>query len=949
MIKRLANTARENWLLGLISLLLLVDSFRIFSLKFPITDFSQTVVSLASSKNVDMNQLLLNYFLYAVPLSFLFAWQFRKTGVFQRIRARLSHFSVAMAEEKLFLALLLMAFLIFTSGNWMKTTLLSCGAIFYAYARFRHRAVAWESLFCLWLSELLIAAIPLFSIGAILGEKTGRILYIVFCIAALFQSHHFIDKQEEKEKAAERQLFEFRPFIYAAVLDSIGLLLLEAASLRGAVISSLVLVLPYIFAAVYFLRKGEAFHSEEKSVWNWLYLLLAFTAIPALGQTGYIDFFEGANHGVSISEWMLGTGLPILDNLDAHLLWNTVWGVVYAFITGDKLGALFAPPTPLFVRILSVLCLVKIFKGYIAPQRLFLILCLFPWGMMEIILPGLVGLLIFRYWENHRTPIAHGIVALSFICFCFLRIDIGSSFGLALLVAPAAHMMAERNSRGIAEYLFISLLVFVSVFLGMKGIAGQEGKDILVILNQFLTTFSSNQHWAVADLGSFFRSYWFYCLLPIVFAILLWPKFRNVFRLRIWNFSDWDILYLFLVFVFSFPRFLGRHTVAEHIATSYLPALFLLLCLILPFCNRHRASVFVGTALLFVGLINAKSGMAPAFIADLGEHTIQAVQSVQTGENSYWKLKDEDQAQIEAYRAFFDEELLPGETYFDFSNQSLFFAFTESKNPIYINQSPAMINSSKKGQEQVLSELKEASPRFVVMPYKQRQGRAYDLNRECDGILNEDRYYLLLEYIGKMYQPYCAVGNFAIWCKKSEYEQLLNRRKMSGNDSPLLGYDYEEDVPTPKMGMRKKIAMALHLPQLALKEKDPKVHHLGKIPYLWGNYASPEDADGKMIEMAASGSNNWLFDGADVFGQPAFLILKIYAERDGQAVLSFDGSSIMLPGYQFNIRRGEYIYRIRVSSDRHWYDPSLKKLCVSLQGDGARVQEVMIQKVGAEP
>ena len=220
---------------------------------------------------------------------------------------------------------------------------------------------------------------------------------------------------------------------------------------------------------------------------------------------------------------------------------------------------------------------------------------------------------------------------------------------------------------------------------------------------------------------------------------------------------------------------------------------------------------------------------------------------------------------------FFDENLRDDETYFDFTNQSLFFAATGRKNPIYINQCPAMINGVK-GQLQALNRLKNnPKVKFVVMP-----NAPYIRYTQIDGILNCDRYYLLTEWICENYQPYKQVGDFYVWQQKTS------------DTAELPNYNYE-------------------LPE-------NHFHNLGYIPYLVGQ----SSVESKTFEISSTLKN--------VRGKVGFITLEISADDDSEVQIRLTGDGVNDVAYQFKLAKGTHIYRLRASSDILWYSDKIETL-----------------------
>ena len=107
---------------------------------------------------------------------------------------------------------------------------------------------------------------------------------------------------------------------------------------------------------------------------------MIFTFTPILGNGGYIDFFEGANHGLTIQDFIVGRGMPLIDNLDAHMLSLTLGGIVYFLLTGDGVGALFAPYATLIFGFIGLPSFFYLLKNFLPERQAFVFLALFPFG-----------------------------------------------------------------------------------------------------------------------------------------------------------------------------------------------------------------------------------------------------------------------------------------------------------------------------------------------------------------------------------------------------------------------------------------------------------------------------------------------------------------------------------------------------------------------------------------
>ena len=78
----MGNFIKPNILLIPVFLLMIFLGRKICQMDFPITDFTNITLSLATLRNVDISKAALWYLVYVLPLCFLFAWLFNKSALY---------------------------------------------------------------------------------------------------------------------------------------------------------------------------------------------------------------------------------------------------------------------------------------------------------------------------------------------------------------------------------------------------------------------------------------------------------------------------------------------------------------------------------------------------------------------------------------------------------------------------------------------------------------------------------------------------------------------------------------------------------------------------------------------------------------------------------------------------------------------------------------------------
>ena len=937
--QQIFNFIRMNKAMSILGIVMFLLSLKIWFMDFPIntTQFSEVILGMAAAKNIDVKKMIYFYVLYAVPLSVLFAYLFHRSGYYDKLVTKLKRIPCKLDKDNIFLVVIIVGQIILGNRNWVSWSYLLAFVAAWSYL-YRYKPMANKiQIFSLWIKAILIFSIPCMCIGQWLGGNIPFALFAVFALLGL--CYNVVSK--ETGDIVERNL---QPFMVAAIVDAFLLAFMEIILLRGYGVNTAILFIPYTIAGVYVWSTREKVkpNYREFNFYGCL-VLMGFTYLPVLGSTGDIDFFEGANHGLSIEEAILGIGIPVLQNLDAHLLSNTLPGILYYHLTGDYVGAILSPYSNICTEILIISSLAYSLKRYFGSQETLLILAMFPLQKIGEYFLGFIIFIAFNYWKDKRGIWqCLGIYTL-FTVMSFYRIDQGASFGAALICCPFVYCLLQKRYVALGKYLFTGVLWGGGTFLFARQLANAYDEDLFVVMQSFLTAFSSNQHWAVGALGNFLRAYWFYFLMPLILAVAIIPYIRRVIK-KVERKNDWLVIFLYLAFLFNIPRGTVRHTLAEPTSAPYAIALILFGILAMNIWDKRQEVIF--SLIVFAGSLILVHGEGNMAIAANIANTADIIKSVQRQEHVYFKINENDARQIAAHKEFFLSNLADDETYFDFSNQSLFFAFTERPNPIYINQCPGMINGNK-GQEQALTSLRKIKPKFIVMPYRERSkdlpsekeqrrrallayirpwveeyaqpvqvrekiikkmdvydekwshvhGNYYAASVVLDDLLECDRYYLLMDYITENYRPYCSVGNFAVWCLKDEYVERYEHDKAQGISREYLDYTYE--------------------PQ------QNHIHTLGHIPALWGKCGI---SNINSIQLNANESGEFELSDQAILNKRGFIALEIESPVDEVLEICLQGKNVHDVKYQFAVQKGLHHYRLQVSSDVLWYSGKLSQL-----------------------
>jgi hypothetical protein len=433
---------------------------------------------------------------------------------------------------------------------------------------------------------------------------------------------------------------------------------------------------------------------------------------------------------------------------------------------------------------------------------------------------------------------------------------------------------------------------------------------------EFFSVINSNAVWAYSDivprmLKGLVRVMG-YIVIPLIivffFGILCFFKWCNKLAVKQ---ETWFILtFLFLAFVLNFHRGLVRHSMSElSFRTTYWTAIPFICIAFSFFLKKYQKVIcifFLSSICFFIGFIrnNADAGQ----ISGILNEAIPAILYKDTLSIER-QVSNDTTAVYSNLKRMFDSTLKNGESYIDFTNQTLLYALMDYEKPVYINQSPGLLNNeaSQKYYVHTLMQKNVYLP-FAILPTKKK----LNFSTEIDGLLNSYRYYLVAEYIYTHYSPLVVIDSFVFWCRNDMVQETL--RKIN-NTSFLLPY-----MPIGKDYYKTEI---LH------------DYNIGSIAWLWGMFDNHKAWDNKI-------SQNLFFDdnGYAEIEQKSinkkhgnYLDIVISAHEEGNASVELtqlsvaDNTEIPSTVFRFKIMAGEHIrYLIRISSDFNWYFSELDTL-----------------------
>lgn len=676
------------------------------------------------------------------------------------------------------------------------------------------------------------------------------------------------------------------PVIFTGIIQSIMLEVFNIVNKRFGIVLErptlmygFILIISFLVMSITFAillnRKIEKLDIRAGKVIKKIYLpviLVTFALIvvqPSRMANVGSEFFEMANHGLSVDHLFKYGSIPIVETFDAHMLSNQIFAYIYSLVNGYEPWAAFLYDQ--FILIFSIFILFLILKSLIGEINSFFFILTFPLlenlFSMYFLLSGILLICLYKYFKEGKL-IRNSIVFWFVAAFlCFYRLDLGVTTVIAGVFTYIVVAFLHKRSSEIAKFLLVGITCGSAagvVFLVLCFIKGINP------INRFIELIKlclSNQNWAYPSVGdskliAFTLSYYIFPLLVIIGVVLTVGKYTLLRKRLIQVNQNNFMMFLFFsaFFIFNISRGIVRHSLAEG-TLIYALGTFTLSALSFVAINcseKEKVGKILVTAMTMVVLVNINLVTFNGSIS-LAAKALVSVNYQQQYTNNYefkgTRVEGTPPSDAIQLKEILDATLEEGETYFDFSSSNYFYALVGRKNPIYANQSPLMI-SDDKTQGYALSDIKSKRPSFVLMPIAGKQW-SY-----IDDIAVDYKYYMLSEYIYENYTPLVRLSNFDVYCltsKKGIYRDKLEKLGLSNKEiySGLLSYINPEDNMINNMIIKKDEQGYLNIETYG---DDPYV--VGLLTQLKGSYPQiikNEDSDKPTkinIEYETSKSGN---------------------------------------------------------------------------------------------
>jgi len=814
-------------------------------------------------------------------------------------------------------------------------TLLILLVIIYIWIRPKLKDLRFEVL-----QGCMLGAVPLVYIAIVIVNRVGitispervslfyvGFVIICFIVLSLFKTKINFDLLEKAYL-----IMMTSPIIAILTIEIINILNQYNVKVvsKYKMVVVLYLILFLVTASIYIkgTKKSLKIKKDVKGIYYILILItlgLIWTQMPYQNIVA-TDFFEQSNHGSSIYNFLSNFQLPIIENFDAHMLSNSLPNIVYGLVNQDKIGAIFSGYSLQPLYLVLFYCL---FKKIFEKNKAFLIMLFFPILVdytYTIFAMGIIVILItlhalekkkyYGYWNT-------------LVLICLFRIDLGFSFGISSVITLVVlHFLClKKDQLKLKKFVTSFLVTSVIWMVSFSVLCINKGINPINRIVQILQLISSNTNWAYATRGNvnliaFSMCYILIPLMIVLLMIVILYQYR-VAKKEISSVQVAILLILGISFLLNLPRGIVRHSLVENVQMFIMSTatLFISLCcyvmlkkfklqgfIICETCLILFSSLLLSpsvfpTSTLINNLINPLNNVSSNYVRNASGETRVVVS------DSMKKI-------YEPLKNLMDTLLDKNETYIDFTNQTLLYSLLDRYKPVYINQSPGLL-SGEFSQQQFIKEIENSTcgVELVLMPIKD-----VPFSFGLDGINNSYRYYLVSEYISNNYVPICKNNEFALWCKKEDFEEKNKKVKKIVKDNEMK-------------------VDALEFEKMNYLDISKHQYELVDIPYVWANFdkINYQQKKGKPLikERNVKLSPGEIFEKeiklANVDKSKGnYLLIELDALEKGnmQIVLGNKNFEVQTQCI-FNFRTqdiGKALYLVRISSDFLWYSNQIEAI-----------------------
>ena len=560
-----------------------------------------------------------------------------------------------------------------------------------------------------------------------------------------------------------------------------------------AVAVFLIMCLTVVLAVIIY-RKNLNMNFWKKLFYPMMVLGLASLSVqPALSSTVSANIFESANLSILVSDFLSFGKLPIVNHYGGHMMTGVWQAFLYAFLNGDKFGAIFSPYS-LWLEFSVIALLFFYFVKIINNEHLaFFSVLVFPfaatscWNYFAL---GMLLVLAVIFYIKKQTLSRAFLIWGTFAWCTLYRLDLGFAFFAATLFSLFIWILQTKNKTALKQVL---LSFFISVFIGISlwcVFCLQQKVNPVLRLLEFLKLSASNPTWAYNHIGNTGTNFFAIAYLMVPFAMsLLLVIF--VFSKRVRNViskEQWILLVIFgFSYFFNFPRGLVRHSLAENNINIVLWCASVFLSAALSILIQKRKFFLPLLSVLVILSIQFVNGSSFSFLP-VAENILPKMQRSLTEERSSKKQRvvfnNRMKDWCDSYKFVADILLEDDESFLDFMNRTFVYSAIDRECPVYVAQSPLML-SGEFTQKMFIKEISEKIEKVPIafLPLDDTWCSA-----SLDSIMNSYRYYKVSEFIFSHYKPLCKFGDFAVWALNERYEDLKQKLPPKQDEDDVINF-----------------------------------------------------------------------------------------------------------------------------------------------------------------
>jgi len=896
----------------------------LFEIKPEVSNFGQHIISNASVNNLDVSKRVGLFYKTLFGLSFLsgvlFLFLKKQTSQIKEpgflleyvysisiigILAFFSGILVYQTDTALFFILVCLIFIFKNLKNNRDDIVMALWPVLIAFpfALFAYTFFKNKNFFEKIPAELTLK-------GNVLSIDYQCLVFIFSLLLFSFGSY-FIKNKILKNQTSDKLLLASLPIVLLPTVLSFLLESLNIANVRFDIVSNHpflifgILIFLALGLCYYFLNTKKEYNSRIVNKYFISFCLLGFVILIAQPWRFMVpgkEFFESANHGIAVDHLFKYGSIPFIENFDAHMLSQQFFSYIYVFFNGYE-----AWTSSLYIQyfyILEILVLFFVFRKVLGDiNSFFLILCvpILPLILNEFAMAGVFALFVMRLLNDPKVKNFYLFWILG-ILICLYKLDVGYGALISGIILYFLFNKVVHNKFEFKQLLKSAVIVISSILVLFIVLCLLKSVNPLTRLQEFLLAAMSDQNWGIVKMGNtsnyLFRvSYYILPLLVTIYAVYLLFNllFHKEFVQKKVNNPKALSAIIFFFFFFFFFIFNAQRGIVFHNfeygnivrITSTIPIALLFLTLIISNKNKliYFSLVFFGL-FLFMNSTNAdfKNRSYSLFQKSINSGPFYEKFTEMASFNKSRLRVTFDQSEIQFFKNFLDASLEKDETYYDFSSTNFFHVLTGRKNPVYVNQSPMMLNGDK-AQDFEINYLKEKNISVVLMPIKNNYWHA------ISEVYIDFKYYKISEYIYSNFTPLFRTGYFDVYVlkdKKPYFENKLRLLKQSTGAASVTDFSFLEETAITKNNLIvEKRNNSIHL-----KSNGSTPFFIGLIDFLRNNNKLKNSNFSKFnFKFNASNSGNikiyYKLNSTDAFSEENVKEFPVTTPGDNQISMDF--------------------------------------------------------------